>query len=123
MLAAVPGATTLPLVIECRTGIVKEVPAALPETIEIRIESGVMKIDLSKGEIESTITDIDIEAVSGVLKVILPHDAVVEVADHVSEGGVFKNKVRAVKVESWRPRLLVHVRNQGAVVKLTRARR
>ena len=82
-----------------------------------------MKVDLSQGELESSITDLDIEAVSGVLKVILPRDAVVEVVEHIAEGGVFNNKVKLVKEESWRPRILVHVRNQGAVVKLKRARR
>jgi hypothetical protein len=123
VLAAVPTTMARPLVIVCGSGVVKEVPATLPESIEIRIDTGVMKIDLSKGEIESSVTDIDIEAATGVLKVILPHDAVVEVVEHVSDGGVFANKVKAVKDEPWRPRLLVHVRNQGAVVKLTRARR
>jgi hypothetical protein len=123
VLADVPSTTVPPLVIVCSDGIVRETPTTLPEAIEIRIDAGVMKVDLSKGEIQSTITDLDIEAVSGVLKVILPHDAFVEVADHVADGGIFRNKVKAVKHEPWRPRIVLHVRNRGAVVKLTRARR
>jgi hypothetical protein len=123
VLAEVPTTETRPLVVYCASGVVKEVPTRLPEAIEIRIDSGVMKLDLSKGEIESDVTDLDIEAVSGVLKVILPHEAFVEIADHVADGGIFRNKVRAVKHEPWRPRIVIHVRNHGAVVKLVRSRR
>jgi hypothetical protein len=119
----VPVVAARPLVISCISGVVKETPTTLPEAIEIRCESGVLKVDLSKGEIESDITDLDIEVLTGVVKIILPKEAIVELEEHVAAGGVFSNKVRAVKAEPWRPRILVHVRNEGAVLKLTRARR
>jgi hypothetical protein len=119
-----PYAPTSPsLVIECRDGVVKEVPTRLPEAVEIRCEKGVLKVDLSKAEIESSITDVEIETLTGVVKVIFPRDAIIEIGDHVANGGVFSNRIRAVKAEAWRPRIVVHIRNDGAVLKIKRARR
>lgn len=114
---------TPPLVLHCASGVVKETPTYLPENVEIRCESGVLKVDLSQAELGSAVIDLDIEMDNGVAKVIVPRDAIVEVEDHVASGGVFANKVKAVKAESWRPRIFVHVRNNGGVLKLTRPRR
>jgi hypothetical protein len=106
------------LVLECRSGVVKEAPGRLPATTEVRCESGVMKIDLTRAEIDAPVADLEIEVTTGVLVVTIPRDMPVEVGDHVHGGGVFKNRLRSVRAEPGEPYLVVHVHNDTGVVKL-----
>lgn len=108
------------LVIECESGVVNEAPRDLPESTELRCMSGVMKIDLSQTLFDALVSDIDIECGGGVMLVIVPRGLDVQVGDRVNNGGVFRNKVRP---GDGAQRVVVHVRNEGGVIKLRHPRR
>lgn len=118
VLSALPVAA--PLVLLCDGGVVKEVPLELPALTEVRCTSGVMKVDLSRTVFEEMVSDIEIECGGGVMLVIVPRGLDVQVGDRVNDGGVFKNKVRP---GGGPQRVVVHVRNEGGVIKLRHPRR
>lgn len=109
------------MVLECDSGVMKECPTHLPDTVEIRCLSGVMKIDLSKAVLDSDVTDVDIEVNTGVVKVKLPRNVIIETGDHTGGGGVTKLRVRPVSALASDPRIVLHVRNERGVLKVSRA--
>ena len=121
VLARLP--STPPLVLRCDSGVQKEAPLHLPAVTEIICRSGVMKVDLSYAELEHPVVDVEIDCESGVMVVMLPRDVVVELGDHSNSGGVTGNKLRLQRLDPDAPRIVVHVRNGGGVIKLRHPRR
>ncbi|HVM53543.1 MAG TPA: hypothetical protein VM262_10130 [Acidimicrobiales bacterium] len=111
------------LVLRCDSGVIKEAPMRLAPMTEIVCVSGVMKVDLTQATLDDPDIDLDIDCDTGVLSVLLPREIAVEIAGHRSTGGVFKNALRPAAALPGTPRILVHVRNGGGVIKLRHPRR
>ena len=113
------------LVIECNGGVVSETPHHLPDTIEVRCQSGVLKLDLTECGLDGFGDDVelDIDNGKGVLSVIVPHGVPTELATNRGAGGVFKNALRPAPDTPGRSRLVIHVQNDTGVIKLRHPRR
>ena len=113
------------LVIECSGGVVKETPHHLPDAIELRCQSGVLKVDLTECGLDGLGDDVelDIDNGTGVLTVIVPRGVPTEIASNRAAGGVFKSTLRPAPEMPGRTRLVVHVQNDTGVIKLRHPRR
>ena len=111
-----------PMVLRCASGVIKEKPLHVPAAIEIVCESGVMKVDLSIATFDEPTVDLDIECDTGVLVVVMPRDVVVEIGEQSGAGGVFTSRLQRAEHRPGAPRLVVHVRNGGGVIKLRHRR-
>lgn len=113
------------LLIECDGGIVNEKPFHLPSVIELRCQSGVLKVDLTACGLDGFggDVDLDIENGKGVLSVIVPRGVPTELAANRALGGVFKSALRPAPDEPGRRRLVIRVHNDTGVIKIRHPRR
>lgn len=106
------------LVLSARSGVLKlNGRWQLGADTEVHCDSGIVKLDLRNAEFDDTLIELDLDASSGVIDVIVPRGVAVQMIE-VSARGVIKNSIEAASPLPGLPCIRVSARTNSGVIRL-----